>query len=90
MSMDPQEEVARYLRTGECDELSSVWPGDCFLARAQNARFALREALVAEVQKRGGHAVEPQECRGLDVVAFAHGKPVPMVRGLFPAREQDP
>lgn len=89
MRNGPQQEIARYLRTGQCDELSSAWPGDGFLERAAYAHAALRQALVAEVHGRTGHIVEPDAYRDLDVRALTLAKLTPMVRGLFPRCEQD-
>src|SRR6266581_3334898 len=70
---DPlDEEVQRYVRTGEHDNHSFLgWPGSNLFARAEHAHAALAEALVTEVRKRAPHAVVP-----------------PMVRGLFPRGEQ--
>ena len=36
LQTSPQQEVERYLRSGEHDVLSRNWPGDNFLARAQH------------------------------------------------------
>jgi hypothetical protein len=88
MQTSPQQDVERYLCTGEHDELSRSWPGDTFLARAQHGDAALRDALVSTVRKRTAHAVVPAALAGIDVVAFTRTKVEPMVRGLFPAHEQ--
>lgn len=88
MQTSPQQEVERYLRTGEHDELSRNWPGDNFLARAQHGDAALRDALVSTVRQRTAHAIVPAALTGIDVVAFTRSKVEPMVRGLFPALEQ--
>jgi hypothetical protein len=86
-----EDEVDRYLRTGEHDDLLfSRWPGDGLDARARHGREALSGALVAEVRRRTGHAEVPAELLGLDVAAFARAKLAPMVRGLFPRAERDP
>jgi len=87
---DPlDEEVQRYVRTGEHDNHSFLgWPGSNLFARAEHAHAALAEALVTEVRKRAPHAVVPEALSGLDVVAFARAKVAPMVRGLFPRGEQ--
>src|SRR5438445_14142 len=55
MQTSPQQEVERYLRTGEHDEISRNWPGDNFLARAQHGDAALRDALVSTVRQRTAH-----------------------------------
>lgn len=89
MQRSEQQEIDRYLRTGEHDEMSGNWPGANFLARAEYADAALRGALVATVLQRTAHAVEPAEIAGIDLPAFARAKLTPMVRGLFPVYEQD-
>lgn len=89
MQASPQQEVERYLRTGEHDALSRSWPGDNFLARAQHGDAALRDALVSTVRQRTAHAMVPAALTGIDVVAFTRTKVEPMVRGLFPAHEQE-
>lgn len=82
------EEVARYLRTGEHDNLMfDGWPG-AFFERAKLGRNALADALVAEVRARTPKAETPVALRGLDVPRFAASKVSPMVRGLFPRSEQ--
>jgi hypothetical protein len=88
MQTSPQQEVERYLRTGEHDEISRNWPGDNFLARAQHGDAALRDALVSTVRQRTAHAMVPAALTVIDVVAFTRSKVEPMVRGLFPALEQ--
>src|SRR5258708_2349600 len=83
------EEVRRYVRTGEHDNDSCVgWPGSNLFARGENAHTALAEALVTEVRKRTPHAVMPEALTGLDPVPFARAKVAPMVQGLFPRGEQ--
>ena len=91
--MEPglEEEINRYVRTGEHDNLLfSGWPGDGLEARARCGREALFDALVAEVRRRTGHAKVPAELRGLNVAAFARAKLAPIVRGLFPRGEREP
>lgn len=90
MRRHPEKEIERYLRTGEHDNLYySAWPGGGFFARAELGHAALRQALVVEVRKRTTHAVVPEALLGLDMIAFTRAKVEPMVRGLFPRREQD-
>ena len=89
MQPSPSQEVERYLRTGEQDELSCNWPGDSFLARAQYADAALRDALISTVRQRTAHAEVPAALAGIDVGAFTRAKVAPMVRGLFPGHEQE-
>jgi hypothetical protein len=83
------DEVARYVRTGEHDNLMfEGWPGT-FLERAQGGWAALADALIAEVRGRTPKAETPVALRALDVTRFAASKLSPMVRGLFPRSERD-
>ena len=84
----PQDEIARYLQTGESDMLHLSWPGDSIIARGCNGNQAIRNALIAEVIKRTPHLEIPKQLVNLNVVAFAEEKIAPMVRGLFPADER--
>jgi len=89
MPRSPQQtEVDRYPRTGEHDELSPNWPGANFLARAQYADAAVREALVATVLRRTAGAVAPEALAGVDLPVFTRARLAPMVRGLFAEQEQ--
>jgi hypothetical protein len=83
-----QDEIARYLRTGESDMLHLAWPGDSIITRGRNGNRAIRNALIAEVVKRVPHSKIPEQLVNLNVAAFAEEKIAPMVRGLFPADEQ--
>ena len=90
MRASPDEELQRYVRTGEHhNDFFLGWPGSDFFARAEHARAALAEALVAEVRKRTPNAAVPQTLLGLDVAAFARAKVAPMVCGLFPRGERE-
>lgn len=88
--MSREAETERYLQTGDHDLVFSAWPGGNLFERTRNGDDALRTALIAEVTRRTPHATVPAELADLDVVAFARAKLIPMVRGLFPRREQDP
>ena len=85
-----RQEVERYLRTGDSDENFLGWPGRDYLARAEAKHRILREALVEGVRdlEKGCHAVPIQ--KGIDVAHLARAKALPMVKGLFPAAEQEP
>jgi hypothetical protein len=84
------EEVERYVRTGEHDNHLFVgWPGCDLGARGEHGHAALASALVAEVWRRTPCVEVPDALRGLDVQAFARAKLAPMVRGLFPRSEQE-
>lgn len=83
------DEIARYVRTGEHDNLMfEGWPGT-FLERAQRGWAALADALIAEVRRRTPQAETPAALRALDVTRFAASKLSPLVRGLFPRRERE-
>jgi hypothetical protein len=83
-----QDEIARYLQTGESDMLHAGWPGDSLVTRGHNGNQALRNALITEVMRRTPDTEVPEQLVNLDVVAFAQGKIGPMVRGFFPVRDQ--
>lgn len=84
------QEIERYLRTGDHDDLFTAWPGHDLISRAERAHAELRQALVSAVESRTANVVLPQELFQLDVAALAHKKVRPMVRGLFPAIERQP
>jgi len=84
----PQDEIARYLQTGESDMLHLAWPGDSIIERACTGNQAIRNALIAEVIARTPQATIPEQLVDLNVAAFAEEKIAPMVRGLFPVNEQ--
>jgi hypothetical protein len=81
------EEIDRYLRTGESDPLYSAWSGS-FVERANRAHDDLRGALVRAVRRlAAGLSHEPLP--ETDTVALTRAKVEPMVRGLFTRAEQD-
>lgn len=84
-----ENEVERYLRSGEYDDSYRTWSGANFLECAQHGNAALREALISTVRRRTAHATVPKALAELDVTAFARKTVAPMVRGLFPQREQE-
>lgn len=86
--MDTRSEIERFLHTGDYDVHCRAWPGDV-LERERRARDELRQALVTEVQRRTAGLDVPEKLQGLDVVALTRRKVEPMVRGLFPRKEQD-
>ena len=89
MQTSPDQEIKRYLRSGEQDHMYGAWPGSDLFARAKLGRAALRGALISTVRGRTRHAVAPSALRTMDAVAFTRAKVAPMVRGLFPECEQD-
>ena len=84
-----ENEVERYLRSGEYDDSYRAWPGANFLECAQHGNAALREALISTVRRRTAHATVPKALAELDVAAFARKTVAPMARGLFPQSEQE-
>lgn len=82
------EEVARYLSTGDHDHLFGAWPGRTFMECANQGDADLRQALITVLRERTAAVVFPDALRDLDVVAFTRERVGPMVRGLFPAKEQ--
>ncbi len=86
---NPNHEIDAFLRRGEHDLAFQAWPGDNFLVRAQSGNAALRRALISTVRERTRHATLPEALTNRDIVAFTRGKVTPMVRGLFPAVEQE-
>ncbi len=85
----PTHEIELYLRSGQHDIAFRTWPGENFLVRAQSGNAALRRALVSAVRERTQHAKLPEALTNMDTVAFTRGKVTRMVRGLFPAAEQE-
>jgi len=83
-----QDQITRYLRTGQSDTLNLAWPGGSILERARNGDQALRDALIAEVIVRTPDPKSPERLVHMNVAAFAEEKIRPMVRGLFRADEQ--
>lgn len=80
------EEIARYLRSGDHDPYFAAWPGD-LCERGAHAETDLKSALVAELRKRADGA-SPPALPNTNLVALTRRKIAPMIRGLFPTREQ--
>lgn len=78
--------IARYLDCGDSDPESRVWPGG-HLDRHVLAHRELRSALVAEVRSRAV-GVAPAEVPDAPIASSQHRIEL-MVRGLFPAAEQE-
>lgn len=78
--------IARYLSCGASDPECLVWPGGCF-DRHVIARRKLRAALVTEVRRRtvGLAPDQPPDAK----LASSHRRIELMVRGLFPAADQE-
>ena len=81
------DEIERYLRTGESDPIYAAWSGN-FMERANRAHEDLRGALVREVKRRAEGLTHTPLPEG-DTISLTRTKIEPMVRGLFPRAEQD-
>jgi hypothetical protein len=68
MQISPDQEIERYLRSGEQDHMFSSWPGSDLFARAEHGRAALRGALISAVRSRTRHAVAPAALGTMDAV----------------------
>lgn len=82
------QEVKRYLKTGEHEQNYSAWASHNLIECAREMNQILVDALVAEVLRReSGHRrhLLPE---GFSPVTFARRKFMPMVNGLFPTRER--
>jgi hypothetical protein len=89
LTPDQAAMVDEYLRTGHHGEvLYAPWPGD-MMERAKAATQALRGALVNEVRRREGKVVLPSSPPPEELQRMTRSRVEAMVRGLFPAREQD-
>ena len=82
-------EVQRYLRTGKHDNDFTGWPGDDYLTRVTNGHQMMEDALVAKVRRMEAGQSLPSLPAGFDSTAFARRKVMPMVKGLFPAKERE-
>ncbi|MBT3380523.1 MAG: hypothetical protein HN742_00065 [Lentisphaerae bacterium] len=87
--MAREDEIRRYLATGDHDMLCLAWHGGAHVERMERGERELREALVAEVNRRAGAPDVPASAHGIDLLALGREKAEPMVRGLFPRAEQD-
>lgn len=84
----PAQEVRGFLASGEYDALYSVWPGSDLVTKARKGERALKQALVAEVHHRVKGWRTPSLPSGFNTTQFTCARVGPMVRGLFPQREQ--
>lgn len=81
--MGIDEEIARYLSTGDHDMTLAAWPGGWFKNRGAED---LKAALVAEVQRRTP-GVDVSHQVPDDLAAFTRRRIEAMVHGLFPRAE---
>ena len=84
----PAKAIEHFLRTGDHDVMCDAWPGSV-LERSRRGGAALAKALVQEVHRLAPSPQAPDAMTGLDVQALTRSKVEPMVRGLFPRKEQD-
>jgi len=82
-----QDEIERYLRTGESDPYHGAWVGG-FMERANRAHTDLRGALVREVTGLA-KGLEHEPVPESDIASLTRSKVEPMVRGFFPQVEQE-
>ena len=82
--MGIDEEIARYLGTGDHDMTFAAWPGGWFKNRGAED---LKAALVAEVQRRTQGLGVPNRVPDIDLAAFTRRRIEGMVHGLFPKAE---
>ena len=79
-----EDQIERYLRTGEHDPLFMGFPGSDHLDRIRRGHDVLCAALIAEVRSRyQGEFAGVPESLPADISAFARQRIEPMVHGLF-------
>ena len=88
MQANVEQEIERFLHTGQRELLCAAWPGNGLVEKATAANTGLRRALISAVHSRTGHAIVPDGLGTIDLVAQTRMKVEPMVRGLFPRHEQ--
>lgn len=87
--MTPTQEVRRFLASGDYNSLHSEWPGRDLIAKVRKAERTMKHALVAEIRHRETRRKSsPSLPPDFNASQFSLAKVEPMVRGLFPAREQ--
>ena len=69
-----KQEIDQYLKTGDYDPIFNNWPGSDSLARITNGAKTLRNALIAEVQRREKGKIYPKLPDGFTYKAFARQK----------------
>ena len=88
MQATVEQDIERFLHTGERDVLCAAWPGSGLFEQATASNTALRRALISAVRSRTRHAVLPDGFDISDLATQTRMKVEPMVRGLFPRHEQ--
>ena len=84
----PENDIDRYLATGEHDVQFTAWPGSNLLESTRLGDAELRAALEAEICARELRVTRTTELPNVDVVSLTRSKVEPMVCGLFPRVEQ--
>ncbi len=87
-TLPQQEEIKRFIATGENDFLSQAWEGG-YVEGGRRAKNAMLGALLAEVRSRCEQRLQMRIPENLDLEHLAESKVGPMVRGLFPRAERD-
>ena len=88
MQANVEQEIERFLHTGQRNLLSTPWRGNGVVERATKANTALRHALISAVRSRTRHAAVSDGFVDSDLVERTRMKVTPMVHGLFPRHEQ--
>jgi hypothetical protein len=83
-----QEEIQRFLATGDNDLLSFAWEGG-IVEGGRWAKQAMLAALLAEVKRRSRGRRQARVPESIDLERFVRSKVEPMARGLFPRAEQE-
>lgn len=87
--MTPAQEVRRFVVSGDHDSLYNAWSGGDLIAKARKAEHTMKHALVAEIRHQATkRKSSPSLPPDFNASRFSLAKVGPMVRGLFPAREQ--
>lgn len=84
-----EDDIVRYLATGDSDPLGQARPAKNTLEGMIRYGQTLRDALAAEVRRRSRRRRHPKVPDKTGSASFARCKLEPMVRGLFPKKEQD-
>lgn len=83
-------EIQRYLQTGKHDMLFLAWPAaENSIERMIRGHRDLQQALLAEVHRRTASVHTSTVIQDLDGANFIRRKTEPMIRGLFPGKEQE-
>jgi hypothetical protein len=80
--------IERYLQSGEHDPYFAAWSGG-LMARARLGHAELKRALIEAVEGRVAGLEVPETICPRDQVSLTRSRVEPMVRGLFPRREQE-